>query len=182
VTETRRPDVRVPGGVGSGGAAGHPTAAARRVTTSVEETERLGESLAAGLVAGDVLVLTGPLGSGKTRFVAGLARGLGVTSRVRSPSFTLLNEYRGALVLHHLDLYRLEGPDVDGLGLEELVDDGALAVEWGEKLPDWLREEALTLTFEILSEHERAVSASPAGERGHGLLALWQRMPLAGAR
>jgi tRNA threonylcarbamoyladenosine biosynthesis protein TsaE len=154
----------------------------RRVTSSVEETEWLGESLAPALVAGDVLVLTGPLGSGKTRFVAGLARGLGARSRVRSPSFTLLNEYRGALTLHHLDLYRLEGPDVDGLGLEELVDDGALAVEWGEKLPAWLREDALTLVFEVLSERERAVAASPAGPRGAVLLGVWERMPGGEAR
>ena len=129
-----------------------------------------------------MLVLTGPLGSGKTRFVAGLARGLGARSRVRSPSFTLLNEYRGALTLHHLDLYRLEGPEVDGLGLEELVDDGALAVEWGEKLPAWLREDALTLVFEVLSERERAVTASPAGPRGAALLAVWERMPGGEAR
>lgn len=154
----------------------------RRVTAAVEETERLGETLAGGLVAGDVLVLTGPLGSGKTCFVAGLARGLDARSRVRSPSFTLLNKYRGIVTLHHLDLYRLEGPDVDGLGLEELVDEGALVVEWGEKLPAWLREEALTLTFEVLSEHERAVAASAAGKRGAELLAIWDRLPAGESR
>ena len=157
-------------------------AGVRRVTGAVEETERLGEALAAGLAAGDVLVLTGPLGSGKTCFVAGLARGLGARSRVRSPSFTLLNEYRGALMLHHLDLYRIEGSEVDGLGLEELVDEGALAVEWGEKLPAWLREEALTLVFEVLSEHERAVTAGAAGGRGGELLAVWERMPAGESR
>jgi tRNA threonylcarbamoyladenosine biosynthesis protein TsaE len=161
--------------------AGFP-AGIRRVTAPAEETERLGETLAAGLVAGDVLVLTGPLGSGKTCFVAGLARGLGARSRVRSPSFTLLNEYRGTFMLHHLDLYRLEGLEVDGLGLEELADDGALVVEWGEKLPAWLREEALTLVFEVLSEHERAVTASAAGERGRELLAVWELMPAGEAR
>ena len=158
------------------------SAGARRVTAAVEETGRLGERLAAGLATGDVLVLTGPLGSGKTCFVAGLARGAGAKSRVRSPSFTLLNEYRGVLMLHHLDLYRLEGSDVDGLGLEELVDEGALVVEWGEKLPAWLREEALTLTFEVLSEHERAITASAAGGRGGELLEIWARMPAGEAR
>jgi tRNA threonylcarbamoyladenosine biosynthesis protein TsaE len=157
-------------------------AGVRRVTAAAGETERLGETLAAGLVAGDVLVLTGPLGSGKTCFVAGLARGLDVKSRVRSPSFTLLNEYRGVLRLHHLDLYRLEGSEVDGLGLEELVDDGALVVEWGEKLPAWLREEALTLDFEVLSEHERSITASAAGERGGELLAVWELLPAVEAR
>jgi tRNA threonylcarbamoyladenosine biosynthesis protein TsaE len=166
----------------SGAAPAGPPAGVRRVTTAVEETERLGETLAAALVAGDVLVLTGPLGSGKTRFVAGLARGLGAGSRVRSPSFTLLNEYRGVFTLHHLDLYRLEGPELDGLGLEELVDEGALVVEWGEKLPAWLREEALTLVFEVLSEHERAVTATAARGRGAELFAVWERMPAGEAR
>jgi len=164
--------------------AGAPAAAAgdRRVTASADETERLGAGLAAGLAAGDVLVLSGPLGSGKTRFVAGLARGLGVRSRVRSPSFTLLNEYRGALPLHHLDLYRLEGGDVDGLGLEELVDEGALAVEWGEKLPGWLRAGALTLRFEVLSEHGRAITAAAGEGRGRELLARWRGLAPAEAR
>jgi tRNA threonylcarbamoyladenosine biosynthesis protein TsaE len=177
VTEPHERD-RPAGGVDP---AGSP-AGVRRVTAAPEETERFGETLAARLVAGDVLVLTGALGSGKTCFVAGLARGLGIRSRVRSPSFTLLNEYRGALLLHHLDLYRLEGGEVDGLGLEELVDEGALVVEWGEKLPAWLREEALTLVFEVLSERERAITASAAGERGRELLAVWERIPVGEAR
>ena len=154
----------------------------RRVTATVEETERLGELLAAGLAEGDVLVLSGPLGSGKTRFVAGLARGLGAGSRVRSPSFTLLNGYRGRFMLHHLDLYRLEGAEADGLGLEELVEEGALVAEWGEKLPAWLREEALTLEFEVVSEEVRAITAAGAGVRGGALLAAWERMPAGAAR
>jgi tRNA threonylcarbamoyladenosine biosynthesis protein TsaE len=166
---------------GPGAAAERPPAAgARRVTASAEETERLGAAFAAGLAAGDVLALSGPLGAGKTRFVAGLARGLGVPARVRSPSFTLLNEYRGRLALRHLDLYRLEGGDADGLGLEEQADEGVLAVEWGEKLPGWLREEALTLAFEILSPQQRALTASAAAGRGLELLASWNRMPAAG--
>jgi tRNA threonylcarbamoyladenosine biosynthesis protein TsaE len=173
-----------PGAAPAGSPVADPAAPAAvvRVTSSAEETERLGEWLAAGLVAGDVLVLSGPLGSGKTRLVAGLARGLGIRSRVRSPSFTLLNEYRGSLVLHHLDLYRLEAPDVDGLGLEELVDEGVLAVEWGERLPAWLREEALALSFEVRSEHGRAIGASPAGARGAALLAFWRSLPAGASR
>jgi tRNA threonylcarbamoyladenosine biosynthesis protein TsaE len=146
----------------------------RRVTGSAEETERLGEGLAGGLAAGDVLVLSGPLGAGKTRFVAGLARGLGARSRVRSPSFTLLNEYRAALPLFHLDLYRLEGAEVDGLGLEEALEQGVLAAEWGEKLPAALRREALVVDFEILSAAERALTASAAAGRGLELLGRWR--------
>jgi len=91
----------------------------RRVTDSEAATEALGAAFAAGLEAGDVIVLTGPLGAGKTRFVAGMARGLEARSRVRSPSFTLINEYRGDRLLLHLDLYRLEPREAEGLGLEE---------------------------------------------------------------
>ena len=122
----------------------------RRVSAAERDTEALGAALAACLEAGDVLVLVGPLGAGKTRFVAGLARGLGAGSRVRSPSFTLLNEYRGDRLLLHLDLYRLEPREVDGLGLEEQIERGVLVAEWGDKLPIALRSEALTLRFEIL--------------------------------
>jgi tRNA threonylcarbamoyladenosine biosynthesis protein TsaE len=159
---------------------------ARRASASVEETERLGEALAPALAPGDVLVLSGPLGSGKTRLVAGLARGLAAAARVRSPSFTLLNEYRGRIPLFHLDLYRLERGETDGLGLEELLEQGALAVEWGEKLPSALREEALALGFEVLSEHERAVTAEAVAGRGLALLAAWRAAtpapPAAGPR
>ena len=156
--------------------AGAP-AAARRVTASAEATERLGAALAAALAPGDVLVLTGPLGAGKTRLVAGLARGLGAPARVRSPSFTLLNEYRGRLPLHHLDLYRLEGAEADGLGLEELVEDGVLAAEWGERLPGWLLAGALTVTFEVLDGERRVLVASGAGARGRALLERWRALP-----
>jgi len=149
----------------------------RRVTVTAAATERLGEELASGLRAGDVLVLTGPLGAGKTRLVAGLARGLGASGRVRSPSFTLLNEYRGRLPLHHLDLYRLEGPEAEALGLEELVEDGVLVAEWGERLPAWLRADALCLDFEVLGEEERALVATCAGPRGLALLELWRALP-----
>ena len=154
----------------------------RRVTAAPGETERLGEALAAALCAGDVIVLTGPLGAGKTRLVAGLARGLGVAARVRSPSFTLLNEYRGTLALHHLDLYRLEGADTDGLGLEEVVEEGVLVAEWGEKLPGWLRADALVLRFEVLGESERAVTAEAVGPRGLALLEAWRGLPAGEAR
>ena len=102
---------------------------------SPDETERLGESLSPLLAAGDVVALMGPLGAGKTRFVAGLARGLGYAARVRSPTFTLLHEYSGPLPLFHSDLYRLETRDVSGLGLEEALDRGPLVVEWAERLP-----------------------------------------------
>ena len=142
-----------------------------RVTATEEETEALGVALARFLEAGDVIVLTGPLGAGKTRFVAGLARGMAAKARVRSPSFTLLNEYRGDRLLLHLDLYRLEPREAQGLGLEEQLERGVLVAEWGEKLPPALRRDALTLRFEVLSETGRAITASGRGARGLELLA-----------
>jgi tRNA threonylcarbamoyladenosine biosynthesis protein TsaE len=147
-----------------------------RETISPEETGRLGSALATGLAVGDVILLTGPLGAGKTCFVTGLARGLGCVGRVRSPSFTLVNEYGGAVPLFHLDLYRLEGRDVDDLGLEERLERGVLAVEWGERLPAHLCAEALTLVFEIRSERRRAIRATAAGARGLELLAAWRAL------
>jgi len=148
----------------------------RRVSASERATEDLGAALAPALDAGDLVVLVGPLGAGKTRFVAGLARGLNARSRVRSPSFTLINEYAGDRLLLHLDLYRLEPREVEGLGLEEQIERGVLVVEWGEKLPPALRREALTLRFEILSASERAITARAAGPRGLDLLARWRAL------
>jgi tRNA threonylcarbamoyladenosine biosynthesis protein TsaE len=149
--------------------------AMRRVSESPEATERLGETLAPALRAGDVIALVGPLGAGKTRFVIGLARGLSAASRVRSPSFTLVNEYHGRLRLAHLDLYRLDDHSgaLASLGLEELLEDSALVVEWGEKLPGVLLDQALRIDFEIMSEQGRALTATASAGRGLELLAAW---------
>lgn len=147
-----------------------------RRTASVDETEALGESLAVHLRTGDVLALRGPLGAGKTRFVAGLARGAGAPSRVRSPSFTLLHEYRGRVTLAHLDLYRLEGAESEGLGLDEWLDRAVLVVEWGEKLPRRFLSEALEIAFEPTGEAERRLTATAGAGRGVELLAAWQEL------
>ena len=106
-------------------------------TGSEEETVAVGERFAASLGRGDVVLLFGELGAGKTAFVRGLARGLGAAAdEVTSPTFTLIQEYRGRVPLSHADLYRLEPHEVDDLGLEELADQGILAVEWAER---WAR-------------------------------------------
>ena len=143
-------------------------------SASPEATEALARPLAAELRSGDVIVLSGPLGAGKTRFVAGLAAGLDAASRVRSPSFTLVHEYRGRVTLVHLDLYRLETADLDGLGLEELLERGALAAEWGEKLPAALREEALAILIEPGRGDERTLEVSGSRGRGAELLQSWR--------
>ena len=97
----------------------------------------MAEAMGAGFTGGEVVLLSGELGAGKTAFVRGLARGLGADpEEVTSPSFTLLTAYRGRLVLHHADLYRLRGDgDEREIGLEELPGPGGvLAVEWAERL------------------------------------------------
>jgi len=151
--------------------------AAVRITRSADETARLGEALAPALAAGDVIALTGELGAGKTRFVAGLARGLACKARVRSPSFAIVNEYHGRLLLLHLDLYRIDPRDLDGLGLDEYLERGALAVEWGERLPERDRAGALSIRFEAPGPGTRELAASAETGRGLALLEAWTRIP-----
>lgn len=115
----------------------------REITSrSEEDTANAGRELAATLASGDVVLLYGDLGAGKTAFVKGLAEGLGIgRDEVSSPTFTLMQEYRGGqLPLFHVDLYRLNDPrEVEDLGLDELAADGVLAIEWAEKLPGRLK-------------------------------------------
>ena len=139
------------------------------VTESEQGTEALGEQLAATLSAGDVVLLSGPLGAGKTAFVRGLARGLGLgAADVSSPTFTLIHEYRGGrLTLFHVDLYRLTSADADDLGLQELgVDDGVLAIEWPERLARNIAG-SITVRLEPVegeSETRRRVTVTPRPE------------------
>jgi tRNA threonylcarbamoyladenosine biosynthesis protein TsaE len=131
-------------------------------TTSEDETAAVGRALAPTLRAGDVLLLSGNLGAGKTAFVRGLAEGLGIAAgEVSSPTFTLVHEYRGGrLTLYHADLYRLDRAATDDIGLEDMgVADGVLAIEW----PDRLRHEipgARAITIEIVGEARRITVAS----------------------
>ena len=138
-------------------AASEPT---QRDTRSQEDTERLAAALAATLGPGDVLLLSGPLGAGKTAFVRGLARGLGIDpDEVSSPTFTLVHEYRGGrLRLFHADLYRLGTAGAEDLGLDELgVRDGVLAIEWPDRLGHALRG-AIEVTIEVVDETTRRLA------------------------
>lgn len=113
------------------------------VTNSPEETEALGQRLAERLQAGDVIAYTGDLGAGKTAFTRGLARGLGISERVTSPTFTIVNEYLGGrLLLFHFDMYRLGSADeLYDIGWEDyLTRGGVCAVEWSEIVADALEE------------------------------------------
>ena len=106
-------------------------------TRSENETIAIGRRIGAALVPGDVVLLSGDLGAGKTAFVRGLAEGLGADpEEVSSPTFTLIQKYQGRLTLYHVDLYRLVEKEIADLGLEELPGAHAVvAIEWGEKLP-----------------------------------------------
>lgn len=120
-------------------------------TKSADSTQALAFALAAELVSGDLIVLLGDLGAGKTCFTQGLAKGLGVTDRVTSPTFALVNHYEGRLRLHHLDVYRLAGADqIEDLDLYEMAEDGVTIIEWGHNVLSALDDSRLeiTLTFD----------------------------------
>jgi tRNA threonylcarbamoyladenosine biosynthesis protein TsaE len=118
---------------------------------TVERMRALGRALGRVAVAGDRFLLEGPFGAGKTTFVQGLAEGLDVPTPVTSPSFVIENQYRGRLMLYHVDLYRLERvePELWQSLEEHLYGDGVTAVEWAERLPDELRDSATLLRFEV---------------------------------
>ena len=129
------------------------------VTSSEEETSAAGAHLARRLGAGDVVLLYGDLGAGKTAFVRGLAEGLGAdAAEVSSPTFTLIQEYPGRLTLFHVDLYRLEEREVDDLGLEELIlGGGVVAIEWADRWrgrPD----EGIEVRIEDVGDEKRRIS------------------------
>jgi tRNA threonylcarbamoyladenosine biosynthesis protein TsaE len=130
------------------------------LSRSEEETAAAAQQLAASLKAGDIILLSGDLGAGKTAFVRGLAEGLGASpAEVSSPTFTLIHEYRaGRLTLYHADLYRLEQAATDDLGLEE-ARDGVLAVEWPERLARPLTG-AISVAIEVTGENERKITYS----------------------
>ena len=139
------------------------------ISHSPEETQRIGAELARQLRAGDVLALTGEIGSGKTTFVRGLAEGLGIpVSSVASPSFVLVREYhRGRIPLYHSDLFRLEGvPQTMTVGLEEYYEgDGVTVIEWANKIPSILPEQFLEIFFETIDSETRKMRISPHGPR-----------------
>lgn len=124
------------------------------ITHSPEETWELAAELANELGPGTVIALHGDLGAGKTCFIQGYAAALGISEPVTSPTYTLIGEYEGRLPLHHIDLYRLSGPqEALGLGLEEYFDaDGITAIEWAERAEGLLPPNLLHLRIEA-DEH-----------------------------
>ncbi len=139
---------------------------ARVITRSPEETEGLGESLSATLKEGDRVALIGDLGGGKTRFVRGIARGLGSRGFIKSPSFTIMNIYQGGrLPLYHIDLYRIGGDDEFFFsGLEEFIyGKGVSVIEWAERHPALILDCMYVITFKYLGENEREIIIEERG-------------------
>lgn len=137
-----------------------------------EATRAFGERLGAVLRAGDVVLLRGVLGAGKTRLAQGIGRGLGVAGPIASPTFVLVNEHRGRERFYHADLYRIaEAAELDELGLREEAERGVLAVEWPERADGLLPAATLTVELATVSEGERLLRLRAGDERGRAVLA-----------
>lgn len=127
---------------------------------SEAETRALARRISSSFVNGDVIVLSGPLGAGKTVFVRGLAEGRGISENVvASPSFGFINEYPGESPIYHFDLYRLNRPgELYEIGWDEYLQrDGIVVIEWGERAADLLPRRYYRITFSVVSEEERQI-------------------------
>jgi tRNA threonylcarbamoyladenosine biosynthesis protein TsaE len=139
----------------------------KKISHSPEETLQLGKSLGSSLIPGDIILLNGDLGAGKTHLTQGICNGVGLDedSYIRSPTFTLVNEYHGKLPIYHIDLYRIDSlEEIYSLGLEEILfNQGITIIEWAEKLrspknPKNLLlniQERIEINIEIVSDSER---------------------------
>ncbi len=127
------------------------------ISNNPSETIAIGEHIGRYARIGDLFLLHGELGAGKTQLVKGLAKGIGVDDwqYVLSPSFTLMNVYEGRVELCHVDLYRLDEADVDTLDIEEFLDKGVVAVEWAERNPTW--QNPVRVTLLVTGEQERII-------------------------
>ncbi len=143
----------------------------KKVTDSEEETRLLGEIFGKFLKAGDVILLSGELGAGKTRFAQGIAKGLGCSSNVTSPTFVLINEYLGDITFFHADLYRLEKADLDEIGLWDSTETGVLVVEWPERAGDSFPESAMRLSLGFGAQtNERIIELFVDSKREQAIL------------
>jgi tRNA threonylcarbamoyladenosine biosynthesis protein TsaE len=135
------------------------TAGETVISLSPEETQAVGERLGARLRAGDVVACIGELGAGKTCFLQGLARGLGVEADVTSPTFVLVNQYQGRLPVYHVDAYRTESlTELVDVGLEEMLHgDGVTVIEWADKLLPLLPPTTITVTIKGLGDQPREI-------------------------
>jgi tRNA threonylcarbamoyladenosine biosynthesis protein TsaE len=149
-------------------------------TDSVEDTKKLGEKVGSIVSSGTILALTGNLGSGKTSFVQGLARGLNVPGNyyVTSPTYTLINEYPGRHRLFHVDLYRIGDPtDFEDIGLYDILDTkGIVAIEWADRLANDLLTEYVAVQFEMSNWESRNITLTAYGRDETNLLKKLRNM------
>jgi tRNA threonylcarbamoyladenosine biosynthesis protein TsaE len=152
-------------------------------TRALDETRKVAAALAELLVPGDVVSLTGELGAGKTAFVQGAAKALGVDEPVTSPTFVLVRQYRGDMPIYHVDVYRLENlQEVHDLGFEDFLDPGGVVfVEWGDAIDALLPEGHLTVELSAEDDESRRLRITASGpvwasrwERLEGLLQPWK--------
>jgi len=150
------------------------TASLSITAASAADTQAIAERLGGLLAAGDVLALIGPLGAGKTTFVQGLARGVGVPPdrHVASPTFALVNEHPGRVPLVHADLYRIEDArELMELGLTDAFDRAAVVIEWLDRFPDAAPAERLEIAIAIAGGDTRTLTFTPTGTRAEALIA-----------
>ena len=139
-----------------------------QTTHAVDETHTLAKELAKILTAGNILALSGELGSGKTTFTQGLAKALGIDQRITSPTFLIVKQYRvekhpSIKTLYHVDLYRIESEaDIEGIGLSEMMKDpqGLTVIEWPEKLGKYLPDKRIDIKFKFIDESQREINIS----------------------
>ena len=139
-------------------------------TNTAAETRRIGEAIGKAAAPGDVYLLTGPLGAGKTCLTQGIARGLGVDGYARSPTFVLITRYRGRLILHHADLYRIGHPaEAWDLGMEDIMSagDDVLIVEWADRAEEIFPDDALWIDLDYaIDEYPAACEVIPGEDGG----------------
>lgn len=153
------------------------------ISRSADQTRRLGVRLGSLVKPGDILFLSGDLGSGKTTFVQGFAQGWGSLDQVSSPTFVIVNQYRrldGGL-LHHLDAYRIESIDeaID-LDLDAMLASGVLVIEWAERIGAALPAEHLMIRFSWVGDEQRNLVFTPVGERYDKLLTQFRQLTFGG--
>lgn len=145
------------------------------ISGSEKATHDVGMTLAPLLADGDVILLSGDLGAGKTALVKGIAEGLGVTEPITSPTFNILLVHKGRVPLYHIDLYRLESAsqleDIDYFGILEA--DGVSVVEWGDRFAEAMPPTYIMVRIEIVGEEQRRLTITASGMRGEELAVAW---------